>query len=91
MINCGAVVDVRDALGLSFDQSIRCFIIDSHRPVHLANLHGTNSFLNELKNTLFQIIFSITFFCFFQIKTAPLENVLVFDDGIVGTSGYPVS
>jgi hypothetical protein len=40
LINCGAVVDVRNVLGLSFDQNIRCFIVDSHRPVHLANLHG---------------------------------------------------
>ena len=42
MLNCGAMVDVRKALKLGHDEDIRVFVIDSHRPVHLSNVHGTS-------------------------------------------------
>lgn len=40
MINCGAIVDVCKTLSLRPEDNIRCFILDSHRPVHLANIHA---------------------------------------------------
>jgi len=42
MLNCGAIVDVREELELSVEESIRCFVLDSHRPVHLANIVHAN-------------------------------------------------
>jgi cell division control protein 45 len=40
MVNCGAIVDVKEVFMLTRDDDIRCFILDSHRPVHLANIHA---------------------------------------------------
>ena len=43
MLNCGAIVDVCEALQLGVDESIRCFVLDSHRPVHLSNMHASDN------------------------------------------------
>ena len=37
MLNCGAIVDVRTILSLGKRQS--CYIVDSHRPLHLKNVY----------------------------------------------------
>ena len=42
MLNCGAIVDVFERLALSVEEPIRCFVLDSHRPVHLSNIHAKN-------------------------------------------------
>lgn len=39
MINCGAVYNINKALNLSQSER-RCFILDNHRPFHLANVHS---------------------------------------------------
>lgn len=40
MINCGAIVNVMQLLALPED--IKCYIFDSHRPIHLANIYDAN-------------------------------------------------
>lgn len=37
MINCGAIVNVMDLLALP--PQMKCYIFDSHRPIHLANIY----------------------------------------------------
>ena len=38
MLNCGGTIDLEE--NLSLHPSIKCFVIDSHRPLHLANVQG---------------------------------------------------
>ncbi|GLE06921.1 hypothetical protein PINS_up016663 [Pythium insidiosum] len=40
MINCGAIVNITQLLMLPRD--IKCYIFDSHRPIHLANIYDAN-------------------------------------------------
>lgn len=40
MINCGAIVNVTQLLQLP--QHAKCYIFDSHRPVHLANIYDSH-------------------------------------------------
>ena len=37
MLNCGAVIDIGQLLRLP--DSVKIYIIDSHRPYHLANVY----------------------------------------------------
>ncbi|TMW69627.1 hypothetical protein Poli38472_001783 [Pythium oligandrum] len=39
MLNCGAIVNVTQLLALP--SSVKCYIFDSHRPIHLANIYDT--------------------------------------------------
>mmetsp|Transcript_24549 Transcript_24549/g.45758 ORF Transcript_24549/g.45758 Transcript_24549/m.45758 type:complete len:534 (-) Transcript_24549:1114-2715(-) len=43
MINCGAIYNIPKLFGLEHGGDIRCFIIDNHRPVHLANIHSNHN------------------------------------------------
>ncbi|KAJ0395018.1 hypothetical protein ATCC90586_002784 [Pythium insidiosum] len=40
MINCGAIVNVTQLLLLP--REVKCYIFDSHRPIHLANIYDAN-------------------------------------------------
>uniref|UniRef100_A0AAV1UM09 Cell division control protein 45 n=1 Tax=Peronospora matthiolae TaxID=2874970 RepID=A0AAV1UM09_9STRA len=40
MLNCGAIVDVAKLLALP--PHIKCYVLDSHRPIHLANIYDTD-------------------------------------------------
>ncbi|DBA01874.1 TPA: hypothetical protein N0F65_006022 [Lagenidium giganteum] len=40
LINCGAIVNVSELLALP--PTARCYILDSHRPIHLANIYDAN-------------------------------------------------
>ncbi|TYZ65771.1 hypothetical protein PybrP1_009972 [[Pythium] brassicae (nom. inval.)] len=40
MINCGAIVNVLELLALP--PNMRCYIFDSHRPIHLANIYDAS-------------------------------------------------
>lgn len=40
MINCGAIVNVMQLLALP--EHMKCYIFDSHRPIHLANIYDAN-------------------------------------------------
>lgn len=37
MLNCGAIVDVTKLLGIP--PYVKCYVLDSHRPIHLANIY----------------------------------------------------
>ncbi|KAL3658538.1 hypothetical protein V7S43_016422 [Phytophthora oleae] len=37
MLNCGAIVDVAKLLALP--THVKCYVLDSHRPIHLANIY----------------------------------------------------
>ncbi|UIZ25526.1 hypothetical protein KXD40_006437 [Peronospora effusa] len=37
MLNCGAIVDVMKLLALP--AHVKCYVLDSHRPIHLANIY----------------------------------------------------
>ncbi|KAF4034272.1 CDC45-like protein [Phytophthora infestans] len=37
MLNCGAIVDVAKLLALP--SYVKCYVLDSHRPIHLANIY----------------------------------------------------
>ena len=51
MLNCGAIVDVQGMLGLrrddgeedEEDERVTCYILDSHRPIHLKNVYADES------------------------------------------------
>ena len=49
MLNCGAIVDVQAMLGLGSgdddeeESPITCYILDSHRPIHLKNVYANDS------------------------------------------------
>ncbi|KAM7452757.1 hypothetical protein BLSTO_06503 [Blastocystis sp. subtype 1] len=39
MLNCGATIDL--AANLSLTPSLKCLVFDSHKPVHINNVHGS--------------------------------------------------
>jgi cell division control protein 45 len=39
MINCGGIIDIYQYLEV--DDDVKIYIIDSHRPLNLDNLHGS--------------------------------------------------
>ena len=38
LLNCGGIIDLREMLQLK--QDVKCYVVDSHRPIHLSNVHG---------------------------------------------------
>jgi cell division control protein 45 len=40
MINCGAIVNIAQLLQLP--RAVKCYVFDSHRPIHLANIYDAN-------------------------------------------------
>ena len=39
MLNCGATIDL--AANLSLTPSLKCLVFDSHKPIHINNVHGS--------------------------------------------------
>eukprot|EP01041_Mallomonas_annulata_P001351 gene1351-2609_t len=40
LINCGAIYNIPKHFGLEQGGDMRCYILDNHRPIHLANIHS---------------------------------------------------
>jgi cell division control protein 45 len=43
LINCGAAYDIPKDFGLEGHSTIRCIVIDNHRPIHLKNIHSRDN------------------------------------------------
>ena len=38
MLNCGATIDL--AANLALTPALKCLVLDSHKPIHINNVHG---------------------------------------------------
>ena len=43
MLNCGATIDL--AANLALTPAIKCLVLDSHKPIHINNVHGSDQVL----------------------------------------------
>lgn len=40
MLNCGATIDL--AANLTLTPALKCLVLDSHKPIHINNVHGSD-------------------------------------------------
>ena len=43
MLNCGATIDL--AANLALTPALKCLVLDSHKPIHINNVHGSEQVL----------------------------------------------
>ena len=43
MLNCGATIDL--AANLALTPALKCLVLDSHKPIHINNVHGSDQVL----------------------------------------------
>ena len=43
MLNCGATIDL--AANLALTPALKCLVLDSHKPIHINNVHGSGQVL----------------------------------------------
>ena len=43
MLNCGATIDL--AANLALTPALKCLVLDSHKPIHISNVHGSEQVL----------------------------------------------
>ena len=43
MLNCGATIDL--AANLALTPALKCLVLDSHKPIHISNVHGSDQVL----------------------------------------------
>lgn len=43
MLNCGATIDL--AANLALTPALKCLVLDSHKPIHVNNVHGSEQVL----------------------------------------------
>ena len=43
MLNCGATIDL--AANLALTPALKCLVLDSHKPIHVNNVHGSDQVL----------------------------------------------
>ena len=43
MLNCGATID--RAANLALTPALKCLVLDSHKPIHINNVHGSEQVL----------------------------------------------
>jgi hypothetical protein len=43
MINCGGIIDIKAEFEL--DPELKCYVVDSHRPTHLSNVHNQDQII----------------------------------------------
>ena len=43
MLNCGATIDL--AANLALTPTLKCLVLDSHKPIHINNVHGSDQVL----------------------------------------------
>lgn len=95
MLNCGAVANVCSTLQLSHDEKVRVLVLDSHRPVHLSNIHGpllpSPPYIRPPRAHPTPFIRSSHEPPLLPLRIAADQSqVVVFDDGMLGNTDIPV-
>ena len=66
MLNCGATIDL--AANLSLTPSLKCLVFDSHKPIHINNVHGSENSDENGSNQVFIVKDSSV-----SVETVPTE------------------